>query len=55
MRDALSTLIFRPIDQFGCATAMAGVMPERSFLPRKGPPEAVSQSFTRARSEAGTP
>ena len=41
MRVALSTLIFRPMLQRGCLTAISGVMPERSRRPRKGPPEAV--------------
>ena len=41
MRVALSTLIFRPMLQRGCFTAISGVIPERSRRPRKGPPEAV--------------
>ena len=56
MRVALSTLILRPIDHFGCLTAISGVMPERSRRPRKGPPEAVKtiRADARASSEAPT-
>ncbi len=38
-----STVIFRPIDQFGCFKASSTVISASSsfFLPRKGPPDAV--------------
>ena len=47
MRVAESMVIFRPIDQVGCASAIAGVTVARSIsgLPWKGPPEQVSHSL----------
>src|SRR3569833_963936 len=45
---ALSTEIFAPIDQLGCATACSTVAPDISanVLSRKGPPDAVRMTFS---------
>ena len=48
IRVAESREIFRPMDQVGCFTASAGVMPLNSSRGRrkKGPPEAVRINFS---------
>ena len=49
IRVALSMVIFAPMFQLGCRRASALVLPRSSsvFIPKKGPPEAVSRIFVR--------
>ena len=50
MSVAESTVIFAPIDQLGCRSASAAVIPSSSLavLPRNGPPDAVRMIFLSA-------
>ena len=53
IRVAESMVIFAPMFQLGCLRASALVLPASSsfFIPKKGPPEAVSRILVRALAE----